>query len=58
MITTLWKHVDNPTGVLAPSSALRISINTGPAAFYGEKYKVEKVGAIINILLPAANDLY
>ncbi|KAF9449175.1 serum paraoxonase/arylesterase [Macrolepiota fuliginosa MF-IS2] len=29
--------------VLVPSSALRFSINTGPGAFYGEKYKVEKL---------------
>ena len=29
--------------LLSPSTVARISINTGPNAFYGEKYKVEKV---------------
>jgi len=28
---------------LPPKVAARISINTGPNAFYGEKYKIEKV---------------
>jgi len=32
----------NPS-LLSPSNAARISINTGPNAFYGEKYRVEKV---------------
>jgi len=32
----------NPS-LLSPSIAAKISINTGPNAFYGEKYKVEKV---------------
>jgi len=36
------KHSDDPT-LLSPSSAFKFSINTGPAAFYGEKFKVEKV---------------
>jgi len=35
-------HMLNPS-LLSPSVAARISINTGPNAFYGEKYKVEKV---------------
>jgi hypothetical protein len=35
-------HMDNPS-VLAPSSALRVSLNTGEGVFYGHKYKVEKV---------------
>ena len=35
-------HMRNPS-LLSPSIATKISINTGPNAFYGEKYKVEKV---------------
>ncbi|KDN38774.1 hypothetical protein RSAG8_09324, partial [Rhizoctonia solani AG-8 WAC10335] len=31
------------TGLTAPSSAHRISINTGRGSYYGEKYKVEKI---------------
>ncbi|CAE6474296.1 unnamed protein product [Rhizoctonia solani] len=31
------------TGFTAPSSAHRISINTGRGSYYGEKYKVEKI---------------
>jgi len=36
------EHFADPS-VLAPASALCFSINTGPNAFYGEKYKVDKV---------------
>jgi len=39
---TAVAHMQNPL-LLSPSLAARISINTGPNAFYGEKYKVEKV---------------
>jgi hypothetical protein len=39
---TALAHMQNPS-LLSPSIAARISINTGPNAFYGEKYKVEKV---------------
>ena len=39
---TAVAHMRNPS-LLSPSIAARISINTGPNAFYGEKYKVEKV---------------
>jgi hypothetical protein len=39
---TALAHLRNPS-LLSPSTALKISINTGPNAFYGEKYKVEKV---------------
>jgi len=35
-------HMHNPS-LPSPSNALRISINTGPNSFYGEKYTVEKV---------------
>ncbi|RDB16671.1 Serum paraoxonase/arylesterase 2 [Hypsizygus marmoreus] len=41
-VLTLMKHFANPS-ISAPSSALRISLNTGPSSFYGEKYKIEKV---------------
>ena len=36
------KHFSNPSSPAA-SSALRISLNTGEALFYGLKFKVEKV---------------
>jgi len=39
---TALAHMRNPS-LLSPSIAAKISINTGPNAFYGEKYKVEKV---------------
>jgi hypothetical protein len=35
-------HIRNPS-VSAPSTALRVSLNMGKGAFYGHKYKVEKV---------------
>ncbi|KAF9010662.1 hypothetical protein BDQ17DRAFT_1387867 [Cyathus striatus] len=38
----LLKYFGDPT-YPSPSSALRFSINTGPNAFYGEKYKIEKL---------------
>ncbi|KAF7782217.1 hypothetical protein Agabi119p4_1593 [Agaricus bisporus var. burnettii] len=41
ILITVGKHFEDPS-VPAPSSALRFSINTGPNAFYGEKYKVDK----------------
>jgi hypothetical protein len=37
----MLEHMHKPS-VKASSSALKFSINTGPAAFYGEKFKVEK----------------
>jgi arylesterase/paraoxonase len=37
-----FQHFSDPT-IPCPSNALRFSINTGPNAFYGEKYKVDKV---------------
>jgi len=36
------KHMKTPS-LNSPTLILRLSINTGPNAFYGEKYKVEKV---------------
>jgi arylesterase/paraoxonase len=41
-VLAAFAHMRNPS-LLSPSTAARISINTGPNAFYGEKYKVEKV---------------
>jgi len=41
-LLTALAHMRNPS-LLSPSTAERISINTGPNSFYGEKYKVEKV---------------
>ncbi|KAF9462475.1 hypothetical protein BDZ94DRAFT_1261459 [Collybia nuda] len=37
-----------------PSSALKFAINTGPAAFYGEKFKVEKAFEDDGALVPGA----
>lgn len=44
---TALAHMRDPS-LLSPSVATRIAINTGPNAFYGEKYRVEKV--IINFI--------
>jgi len=41
-VTKLEKQITNPS-ISAPSSALRISLNTGEGVFYGHKYKIEKV---------------
>ncbi|KAF8629258.1 hypothetical protein AX17_005837 [Amanita inopinata Kibby_2008] len=41
-IFTVLKHFGDPS-ILAPSSALRFTLNTGPAAFYGEKYKIDTI---------------
>ncbi|KAF8067647.1 hypothetical protein FPV67DRAFT_1764443 [Lyophyllum atratum] len=38
----LFKHVQDPS-IPAPSCAMRLSINTGAASFYGAKYKLENV---------------
>ncbi|KAM6502126.1 hypothetical protein JOM56_002103 [Amanita muscaria] len=58
-LTLVNKHFEDPS-VPCPSSALRISINTGPSAFYGEKYKVEKVfeddGSLASGVTSAAYD--
>ncbi|KAF8813942.1 serum paraoxonase/arylesterase [Phlegmacium glaucopus] len=52
-------QIFNPSR-LSPSIAARISINTGPNAFYGEKYKLEKVfeddGKIMSGATSAAYD--
>ena len=50
-LLTALDHMHNPS-LLSPSNAARISINTGPNSFYGEKYKVEKVKTTF------ARDLY
>jgi len=36
------KHMKNPS-LRSPATAFKVSTNTGPNSFYGEKYKVEKV---------------
>jgi len=41
-LTLVNGHFENPS-TPAPSSALRITINTGPSSFYGEKYKIDKI---------------
>jgi len=42
LLDLMKNFFDNPT-IPIPSVALRFSINMGPDAFYGEKYKVSKV---------------
>lgn len=39
----VFEHFPDPRNVNVPSSALRFSINTGPDAFFGQKFKVDKV---------------
>ncbi|KAK2464159.1 hypothetical protein APHAL10511_003616 [Amanita phalloides] len=57
--TTVFKHFADPS-IPSPSSALRITINTGPQAFYGEKYRVDKVfeddGSLASGITSAAYD--
>jgi len=59
-ITFYTKHFPNPS-TPAASSALRISLNTGEAVFYGHKFKVEKVfedgGAIASGITSAVHDV-
>ncbi|KAF9482226.1 calcium-dependent phosphotriesterase [Pholiota conissans] len=61
-VPKMWsalQHMKSPSK-LSPSMALRISINTGPNAFYGEKYKVSKMfeddGKIIPLLTSVSYD--
>lgn len=42
VFTAAYKHGADPS-VPSPSSAHRITINTGPQAFYGEKFKIDKI---------------
>jgi hypothetical protein len=49
-ITLFFKHFANPS-IPSPSSVLRITINTGPQAFYGEKYKIDKVSGKVSVTL-------
>lgn len=44
---TMWYKLFVNFSILSPSSALRITINTGPQAFYGEKYKIDKVSSAL-----------
>jgi len=59
-ITFFTKHMPN-SSVPAASSALRISLNTGEAVFYGHKFKVEKVfedrGTIASGITSAVHDV-
>ncbi|EIN11802.1 serum paraoxonase/arylesterase [Punctularia strigosozonata HHB-11173 SS5] len=48
-LQTVFKHFEDPS-IIAPSSALRISLNTGRDAYFGEKYKIEK-GSFFTALL-------
>jgi arylesterase/paraoxonase len=43
MVTLLFKHFDHPDKEVSPSSALRLSINTGKDAAFGKKYNVDKM---------------
>lgn len=42
------------SSVLAPSSAFKFAANTGPAIFYGNKFKVEKIFEDDGTLVPGA----
>lgn len=42
VFTFMFKHFSDPS-VPAPSSALRMTLNTGSSSFFGEKYKLDKV---------------
>jgi hypothetical protein len=46
MFTTI-KHMADPS-ISCPASALKFMSNTGPTAFFGEKFKVEKVCYILD----------
>lgn len=35
---------------LSPTVIVKVSINAGPGAFYGEKYKVEKVSSFLSTM--------
>src|SRR6267378_2052592 len=41
-----FKHMKNPSSP-SPSTAFRLSINTGPNSFYGEKYQFQKVATLL-----------
>lgn len=53
-------HQFSDSSIFAPSSALRITINTGPQAFYGEKFKIDKIfeddGSLASSATSAAYD--
>ncbi|KAG5637986.1 hypothetical protein H0H81_002347 [Sphagnurus paluster] len=58
-LTWMRKHSVDPS-IPAPSSAIRLSINTGPDSFYGAKYKIDKIfeddGKIASGSTSAAHD--
>ncbi|KAF8629870.1 hypothetical protein AX15_003229 [Amanita polypyramis BW_CC] len=58
-LTLAYQHFANPS-IPSPSSALRVTINTGPNAFYGEKYQIDKVfeddGSLASGITSAAYD--
>lgn len=43
-------HVLSGGSIPAPSTALRVTLNTGPSAFFGEKFKIDKVRRILSVL--------
>ena len=47
MIPTVFQFigpmVQNPRANTSPSSVIKVSINTGQDAYFGQKYKVEEV---------------
>lgn len=53
--------IDSQNTSTIPSAALRITLNTGPGSYYGEKYKVEQVlvdtGELVNGCTSAAYDV-
>ncbi|GLB39271.1 putative serum paraoxonase arylesterase [Lyophyllum shimeji] len=58
-LASLYKHAADPS-TPAPSSALRLTINTGAASFYGAKHKLEKVfeddGSVASGITSVAHD--
>lgn len=58
-LTLIHKHFTDPS-IPSPSSVFRVSINTGPSSFYGEKFKVDRVfeddGSLASGVTTAAYD--
>ncbi|KZW00280.1 calcium-dependent phosphotriesterase [Exidia glandulosa HHB12029] len=54
-----YRHLENPK-ILSPSAVLKISLNTDESAYYGQKYKIEKIfeddGKVANGVTTAAYD--
>lgn len=53
--------IDSKNTSVIPSAALRVTLNTGPGSYYGEKYKTEQVlvdtGELVSSCTSAAYDV-